>query len=99
MTYAEYKARGGILTQAGYENASTAVLCEIDRITQGRASKLSPEPEQLKALIVALCDNQSAYDTDTDDKCRAYRRERIRDCLSLVKDKGGVPLCYRGFDV
>lgn len=96
MTYAEYKSRGGTLNQPAFERALVGVCAEINRVTFGRAASLSPEPPELKQLIVSLCDLSGSYDTNQSEKYALARREMIRDFLSGVRDKDGVPLCFRG---
>lgn len=99
MTYAEYTARGGALTQPAYDRISIGVMQEINRYTFGRAAKLSPVPEPVKRLIVELCELSSAYSTDTDANYRTARRELIYTYLAGIKTADGTPLLYRGADV
>ncbi len=99
MTYAEYTARGGTLTQTAYDRISIGVMQEINRYTFGRVAMLSPMPEPVKRLIVELCELSSAYSTDTDADYRTARRELIYNYLAEIQTADGVPLLYRGADI
>ena len=98
LSYAEYKMLGGDLEAAAYDRVVYGVMRNIDLFTFGRASKLTPMPEAVKRLIVAMCAVAAPYNTDTDDECRKHQYRLAQAYLSDVRTADGVPLLYRGTD-
>lgn len=98
LTYAEYKTLGGSLEQTAYDHILYGVMREIDLHTFGRVSKLAPMPEEVKRLIVELCELTHPYNTDVDANYTQHKAQLIRTYLADVKTADGTPVLYRGVD-
>lgn len=61
LTYAQYQAWGGTLSQAAFSLAEIKARARIDAMTQGRVARMSAVPEQVQAAMLEIINVDSVY--------------------------------------
>lgn len=61
LTYEQYQAWGGTLTEAAFNLAEIKARARIDAMTQGRVARMASVPEQVQAAMMEIIQVDSAY--------------------------------------
>ena len=61
LTYAEYTAWGGTMTQAEFSLAEVKARARIDALTQNRIAAMATIPEQVKAAMMEVINVDTVY--------------------------------------
>ena len=61
LTYAEYQAWGGTLSQSAFNLAEIKARARIDAMTQGRVARMATVPEQVKAAMMETITVDGTY--------------------------------------
>ena len=61
LTYAQYTAWGGTLSEAAYNLAEIKARSRIDAMTQGRVAHMAAVPEQVQAAMMEIIQVDGTY--------------------------------------
>ena len=61
LTYAQYTAWGGTLTEAAFNLAEIKARSRIDAMTQGRVAHMAAVPEQVQAAMMEIIQVDGTY--------------------------------------
>ena len=61
LTYEQYQAWGGTLTEAAFNLAEIKARARIDAMTQGRVARMASVPEQVQAAMMEIIQVDSTY--------------------------------------
>ena len=61
LTYAQYTAWGGTMTEAQFNLAEIRARARIDAMTQGRVARMASVPEQVQAAMMDCITVDAAY--------------------------------------
>lgn len=61
LTYAQYTAWGGTMTEQAYNLAEIKARARIDALTQGRVARMQTVPEQVQAAMMEIINVDATY--------------------------------------
>ena len=61
LTYAQYQAWGGTLSEQAFNLAEIKARARIDAMTQGRVAQMAQVPEQVQAAMMEIINVDSTY--------------------------------------
>ena len=61
LSYAQYQAWGGTMTETEFQLAEIKARARIDAMTQGRVSRMAAIPEQVNAAMMEIINVEGVY--------------------------------------